>query len=137
MAGHATRGGADAAGLGALTGAVAVGRAADFLLIDLDVPEMTPSWDLRWELVRLASRAQIESVHVHGRLRLWQGWPVDWDARALLAEVRERRARACCAFTNSQGGAAELERTMPQRRLQAWGTHGFPQRGASSHSRVR
>jgi 5-methylthioadenosine/S-adenosylhomocysteine deaminase len=85
----ATRGGADAVGLGTLTGAVAVGRAADFLLIDLDVPEMTPSWDLRWELVRLASRAQIESVHVHGRLRLWQGWPVDWDARALLAEVRE------------------------------------------------
>jgi cytosine/adenosine deaminase-related metal-dependent hydrolase len=85
----ATRGGADAAGLGALTGQVAVGRAADFLLIDLDVPELTPSWDLRWELVRLASRAQIESVHVQGRLRLWQGWPVDWDARAMLAEVRE------------------------------------------------
>jgi 5-methylthioadenosine/S-adenosylhomocysteine deaminase len=85
----ATRGGADAAGLGALTGAVAVGRAADFLLIDLDVPELTPSWDLRWELVRLASRAQIESVHVHGRLRLWQGWPLDWDARALLDDVRE------------------------------------------------
>ena len=84
--------------LGTLTGAVAVGRAADFLLIDLDVPEMTPSWDLGWELVRLASRAQIESVHVHGRLRLWQGWPVDWDARALLAEVRstarERVARS-------------------------------------------
>ncbi len=85
----ATRGGADAAGLSALTGQVAVGRAADFLLVDLDVPELTPSWDLRWELVRLASRAQIESVHVHGRLRLWQGWPVDWDARALLQEVRE------------------------------------------------
>ena len=85
----ATRGGADAAGLGAITGQVSVGRAADFLLIDLDVPEMTPSWDLRWELVRLASRAQIESVHVQGRLRLWQGWPVDWDAHALLDEVRE------------------------------------------------
>ena len=85
----ATRGGADAAGLSALTGQVAVGRAADFLLIDLDVPELTPSWDLRWELVRLASRAQIESVHVQGRLRLWQGWPVDWDGRALLQEVRE------------------------------------------------
>jgi len=85
----ATRGGADAAGLGKITGEVAVGRAADFLLVDLDVPELTPSWDLRWELVRLASRAQIESVHVQGRLRLWQGWPVDWDARALLQEVRE------------------------------------------------
>lgn len=84
----ATRGSADAVGLRGRVGEIAVGQLADFLLIDLDQPEMTPSWDLRWELVRLASRAQIESVHVHGRLRLWQGWPVDWDARALMAEVR-------------------------------------------------
>jgi 5-methylthioadenosine/S-adenosylhomocysteine deaminase len=50
---------------------------------------MTPSWDWRGELVRLASKAQIESVHVHGRRRLWRGWPVDWDAGSLLTEVRE------------------------------------------------
>lgn len=85
----ATRGGADALGLSAVTGTIAAGKAADFLLIDLDQPEMTPSWDLRWELVRLACRSQIESVHVQGQLRLWQGWPVNWDARALMAEVRE------------------------------------------------
>lgn len=84
----ATHRGADAAGLGAVTGEVAAGKAADFLLIDLDTPELTPSWDLRWELVRLASRDQIRSVHVGGRLRLWQGWPIDWDAHALLDEVR-------------------------------------------------
>ncbi|MBX3603633.1 MAG: amidohydrolase family protein [Piscinibacter sp.] len=85
---HATAHGAEAAGLGALTGTVAEGRAADFLLVDLDVPELTPSWDLPWELVRLAARDQIQAVFVAGRLRLWQGWPPDWDARALLAEVR-------------------------------------------------
>jgi cytosine/adenosine deaminase-related metal-dependent hydrolase len=84
---RATRGGADVAGLGAVTGRIAAGCAADFLLVDLDVPEMKPSWDLTWELVRLASREQIVAVHVAGRLRLWQGWPVDWDARALMAEV--------------------------------------------------
>ena len=84
----ATRGGSDAAGLGAVTGSVEIGKAADFLLVDLDVPELTPSWDLSWELVRLAARDQIVSVHVGGRMRLWRGWPVDWDARALLAEVR-------------------------------------------------
>jgi 5-methylthioadenosine/S-adenosylhomocysteine deaminase len=86
----ATRGGAAAAGLQGLTGEIAAGQAADFLLLDLDVPEMTPSWDLRWELVRLAGRGQILSVHVAGRLRLWQGWPVDWDGPALLAEVRAK-----------------------------------------------
>jgi cytosine/adenosine deaminase-related metal-dependent hydrolase len=92
----AARGGADAAGLAAITGSIAVGQAADFLLVDLDVPELTPSWDLRWELVRVASRAQIRSVHVAGQLRLWNGWPVDWDGRALLEEVR-RVARASVA----------------------------------------
>jgi cytosine/adenosine deaminase-related metal-dependent hydrolase len=84
----ATAGGAEAAGLGRVTGRVETGLSADFLLLDLDVPELTPSWDLGWELVRLASRDQVISVHVEGQMRLWQGWPVDWDARAMMAEVR-------------------------------------------------
>ncbi|WP_076997589.1 amidohydrolase family protein [Variovorax sp. KK3] len=86
---HATHGGARAAGLGALTGHIAEGLAADFLVVDLDIPEFVPSWDLNWELVRFGNRDQIEAVFVNGALRLWQGWPVDWDARALMREVRE------------------------------------------------
>ncbi|MGH6626144.1 MAG: amidohydrolase family protein [Burkholderiaceae bacterium] len=84
---HATHLGAQAAGLGQLTGAIQPGLAADFLLLDLDVPEMIPSWDLTWELVRLANKDQIEAVFVNGALRLWKGWPLDWDARALMREV--------------------------------------------------
>lgn len=84
---HATHLGAQAAGLGTVTGSIQPGLAADFLLVDLDVPEMIPSWDLTWELVRLANRDQIEAVFVNGALRLWQGWPLDWDARALMREV--------------------------------------------------
>lgn len=90
----ATAGGADAAGLGALTGRIAPGLAADFLLVDLRVPEMLPSWDLSWELVRLAARDQIRAVFVDGRLRLWQGQPIDWDADALLDEVELIARRA-------------------------------------------
>jgi 5-methylthioadenosine/S-adenosylhomocysteine deaminase len=86
---HATHLGAKAVGLAGTTGAVAEGLAADFLLLDLDVPELLPSWDLTWELVRLADRSQVQAVFVGGQLRLWQGWPVDWDARALMAQVRE------------------------------------------------
>ena len=63
----ATRSGADAAGLRGITGEVAIGQQADFLLIDLDVPELAPSWDLPWELVRLAAPDQIEAVHVADR----------------------------------------------------------------------
>ena len=101
----ATGAGADAAGLGRVTGRIAPGLAADALLIDLDVPELTPSWDLGWELVRLAHRGQIEAVLVQGRLRLWQGWPTDWDARALMDRARAL-ARAAVA-------AAPIQRIHP------------------------
>ncbi|MDQ7730864.1 amidohydrolase family protein [Halomonas sp. SpR8] len=86
---HASRSAADAAGLKGLTGEIAPGMAADFLLVDLAVPEMTPTWDRIWELVRYANRDQLTAVFTNGRLRLWQGWPVEWDGRALLRNIRE------------------------------------------------
>ncbi|HWM03944.1 MAG TPA: amidohydrolase family protein [Actinophytocola sp.] len=87
---HATSGGAAAAGLGGVTGSVTEGLAADYLLVDLAVPEMLPSWDMEWELVRLANRDQILAVVIGGRPRLWRGWPVDWDARQLMEDARRR-----------------------------------------------
>ena len=57
------------AGLGAVTGRIAPGLAADFLLVDLDRPEFTPSHDLTWELVRYGNRDQIDAVFTNGRLR--------------------------------------------------------------------
>lgn len=86
---RATSGAADSSGLADVTGEIRTGLAADFLLVDLDRPEFTPSYDLPWELVRYGNRDQIDAVFSNGRLRLWQGWPVDWDARSLLAEIRE------------------------------------------------
>ena len=87
---HATAVGADAAGLRGITGSITKGMAADYLLVDLDGPEMAPSWDLEWELVRLTGRDQIVAVVVAGRPRLWHGWPLDWDARQLIDDVRRR-----------------------------------------------
>ena len=101
-----------------VTGRIAAGLAADFLLVDLDVPELTPSWDLSWELVRLANRDQIEAVFVGGALRLWQGWPVDWDARALMREVAARRAPRCRA--RADPARASARRSAPGRAA-AWG----------------
>ncbi|MFD5199757.1 amidohydrolase family protein [Streptomyces sp. NPDC058375] len=90
---HATAGGADAVGLGARTGTVAEGLAADFLLVDLTTPELALSWDVPWELVRRGNRDQITAVFVAGRLRLWQGAPTDWDGPAFVRHAAER-ARA-------------------------------------------
>lgn len=98
---HATHAGADAVGLKGKTGEIAPGMAADFLLVDIDTPEFSPSWDLEWELVRFANRDQIEAVFVAGRLRLWRGWPVDWDGRALMRKVAAlaRETVACTSIT--------------------------------------
>lgn len=82
-------GGADVLGLGAVTGSIRPGLAADFLLVDTAVPEFTPSWDLAWELVRFGNRDQIEGVFVNGKPRLWQGKPLDWDMNALLRRVND------------------------------------------------
>ncbi|MET9426536.1 amidohydrolase family protein [Streptomyces sp. NPDC003036] len=86
---RANRGGADAVGLSARTGTVTEGAAADFLLVDVDTPELRLSWDLPWELVRRGNRDQIDAVFVAGRLRLWRGRPVDWDGPALVRRAAE------------------------------------------------
>ncbi|WP_078992523.1 amidohydrolase family protein [Streptomyces sp. MMG1121] len=90
---RATAGGADAVGLGARTGRVTPGAAADFLLVDVGGPEMQPSWDLPWELVRRGNRDQLTAVFVAGRLRLWHGWPPDWDGPALVRRAAELAPR--------------------------------------------
>jgi 5-methylthioadenosine/S-adenosylhomocysteine deaminase len=102
---HATTRGAEVSGLARVTGEIAPGLAADCLLVDIDVPEFSPSWDLTWELVRLGNRDQIVAVFVAGRLRLWHGWPVDWDGRALMHEIA-RRAREAV-------GRAPIQRIHP------------------------
>ncbi|KHF41691.1 amidohydrolase family protein [Halalkalibacter okhensis] len=87
---HATAGGADAISLGKITGDIAIGKEADFLLIDIDNPEFHPSRDLIWELTRFGNRDQIMGVFVAGKLRLWEGWPLEWDGKALMYEVSQR-----------------------------------------------
>ncbi|MFC9458365.1 amidohydrolase family protein [Streptomyces sp. NPDC058430] len=93
---RANRGGADAVGLGARTGTVAQGMAADFLLVDVDTPELAFSWDLPWELVRRGNRDQITAVFVAGRLRMWHGRPTEWDGPELVRRATEL-ARAAVA----------------------------------------
>ncbi|TSI15124.1 amidohydrolase family protein [Brevibacterium aurantiacum] len=103
------RGGADAVGLAGQVGEIAPGALADLLVIDLEVPEFVPSWDVPWELVRIANRDQIEAVIVDGRLRLEKGWPVDWDGRAFLERAREvsQRVVADSPITRIDPSASE------------------------------
>jgi len=92
----ASAGGALVLGLGNETGAIAAGFAADFLLVDLAVPEFTPSWDLEWELVRIGNRSQIDAVVVQGSIRVVHGAPLGVDLDTLLADA-DRIARRAVA----------------------------------------
>jgi 5-methylthioadenosine/S-adenosylhomocysteine deaminase len=107
----ATRGSADAGGLGEVTGALAPGRAADFLVLDMDRPEVLPSWDFEWELVRLYGRDQIEAVVVDGRPILVGGKAIGWDQDAFL---RDELPRAVAAVEKS--GAQRLHGPSSERR---------------------
>lgn len=91
---HATHDGARAIGLDHVIGEIAPGKEADFLLVDVDTPEMCTSVDLTWDLVRLGNRDQIDAVFVAGKLRLWKGWPTDWDARSLMRQVARAAGEA-------------------------------------------
>lgn len=81
-----TRGSADVCGLGETTGTLTPGRAADFLVLDIDRPEVLPSWDFEWELVRLYGREQIEAVVIDGRPVLVGGRVIGWDQDTFLGE---------------------------------------------------
>lgn len=83
----ATGGGADVVGLGEVIGRLAPGAEADLLVLRIDQPELTPSWDPPSELVRLASPAMVEEVYVAGECVLRAGQPTGWDGESLLAEV--------------------------------------------------
>lgn len=85
----ATRGGADACGLGKVTGALEAGLAADFLVLDMTAPEVVPSWDFEWELVRAYDRDQVKAVVVDGCAVMRDGHAVGWDSTAFVREQRQ------------------------------------------------
>lgn len=120
------RGGADAVGLGGQIGEITPGARADLLVLNIDTPEFVPSWDLPWELVRLANRDQIDAVIVDGKLRLEHGWPVDWDGREFLERAKDvsRRVVENSPITRIDPNAAEHRAK--------W----MDEHGATSHSDV-
>jgi cytosine/adenosine deaminase-related metal-dependent hydrolase len=80
----ATRGSAEASGLSGITGQLESGLAADFLILHMAIPEVIPSWDFEWELVRYYNRDQIDAVIVGGRPVLLHGATIGWDAEAFV-----------------------------------------------------
>lgn len=78
----ATRGGAEAVGLGAEVGTLAVGKQADLVLLRTDAIHMTPAIDAVGAVVLNANARDVETVFVAGRCVKRDGrlLGVDWPA---------------------------------------------------------
>ena len=82
----ATKGSADVSGLADVAGRLAPGCRADFLLLDMEAPEVLPSWDFEWDLVRHYNRDQIRAVVIDGAMVMQDGRATGWDQDRFLKD---------------------------------------------------
>jgi 5-methylthioadenosine/S-adenosylhomocysteine deaminase len=86
----ATAGGATAAGLGATTGRLAPGYAADIIVVDTAAAHLRPLHDPLAALVYSARAADVHTVLVGGEVVLDGRVVPGFDEAAFLARVQER-----------------------------------------------
>ncbi|GIW11629.1 MAG: 5-methylthioadenosine/S-adenosylhomocysteine deaminase [Dehalococcoidia bacterium] len=107
----ATLGGARALFLDPRVNGLAVGRAADFILVDTDRPAFAPRFDdcrLVTMLLWCTEAAMVDTVVVAGRVLVEGGRSTVWDEERVIAEA-ETAAQQLFR-------AAGLDRTLPPRR---------------------
>jgi len=88
----ATIDGANAVGLGELTGSIEVGKAADLVVFDTDDAAWAPRGDLALQLVWAAPSHTVRDVLVDGRVVLRDRVSTTVDIAALRAEAADRSA---------------------------------------------
>jgi cytosine/adenosine deaminase-related metal-dependent hydrolase len=111
----ATSGAADVLGLGALTGRIAAGMAADLALFRLASPAFAPLLDPVRQLVLAENGAALDSVLVAGRVVLRHGRCTRLDEAALWAEAQGLAARRLRDNAGVLADASALE--APLRRM--------------------
>lgn len=80
----ATRWGAEAIGLGDVTGSIEMGKAADIVLADVRKPHLSPMYDPYSSIVYSMSAADVDSVIVDGKLVLNRRTLTTADEQAIL-----------------------------------------------------
>ena len=85
----ATRWGAEALGLGDITGSLEEGKAADIVLADLDKPHLVPLYDIYSQIVYSMLPSDIETVIVNGRVVLKEGKLTTADEAEILQKARQ------------------------------------------------
>jgi 5-methylthioadenosine/S-adenosylhomocysteine deaminase len=94
---------------GERAGALAVGRDADLILIDLDQLPFVPLNDLPRQLVYCEPARAVRCAIVAGAVALRDGAPTRFDVAALRAEARELGAEFMAYMQSCRAGVDQLE----------------------------
>ncbi len=86
----ATINGAKAMGLEKEIGSIEIGKKADFIVINMDAPHLTPAWDPVSTIVYAAVGTDVDTVVIDGQLVMQGRKVLSLDENAVLAEVRQR-----------------------------------------------
>lgn len=89
----ATLGGARALGLEKRIGSLEVGKAADFIAIDLTLPHLQPLHEISSLLVYSCSGSEVQTVVCDGEVLLLEGKHTKADVSGILERVRETAER--------------------------------------------
>jgi cytosine/adenosine deaminase-related metal-dependent hydrolase len=104
---HATLGGAEVAGLGSRIGSLAVGKAADIVLIRTDGISLAPATDAVGAVVLNATAADVDTVIVDGKIVKRDGRLVGVDWPALRERLARSRDRLVAGFRSVDLGEVE------------------------------
>ena len=86
----ATLNGAKAMGLEAELGSLEPGKQADFIVINMDAPHLTPAWDPVSTLVYAACGTDVDTVVIAGQVVMQQRKVLTLDEGAILEDIRAR-----------------------------------------------
>ncbi|MFN3479944.1 MAG: amidohydrolase family protein [Thermodesulfovibrionales bacterium] len=93
----ATRWGAEALGLGNITGSIEPGKEADMVILNLEKPHLIPLYDIYSHIIYSARSSDVETVIIGGKIVLNDGLLKSQDEAVILEKAKEwgRRIRDC------------------------------------------
>ncbi|MDD4736969.1 MAG: amidohydrolase [Kiritimatiellae bacterium] len=86
----ATLNGAKAMGIDHLCGSLEIGKRADFILINMDAPHLTPVWDPVSAIAYSAHGSDVDTVVIDGKIVMRNRKVLTLDEGAILEEARIR-----------------------------------------------
>lgn len=85
----ATRWGAEALGLGRITGSIEKGKAADLVVMNLEKPHLTPIYDIYSHIVYSMRASDVETVMVAGKVVVEDGKLCSGSESGIIARARD------------------------------------------------